>query len=320
MPASPRSLSLIAARGLAAGLILCAAGLVAQPLRFFAVGDLPYFASEEQPLADLLAAAAARRPPFLVHLGDIKRGSSPCTDASLTEIAALFRAQPVPVVYTPGDNEWTDCHRASAGGLDPLVRLKRVREIFFADPDVLRMADLGVTHQGPEYPEIAFFMRSGVMLVALHLVGSNNGFDRARPEAMAEAEARTAANHALLSRALVSARVQGARALVILFQANPLFERGRGPRGFRAIKDGLVALMAEFPGPVLVLHGDTHQFRQDRPLIDPETGKPFDRLLRVEVPGSPRVGGVWISVDPDAAEPFVAEPLYAEPLRDLGGG
>ena len=100
-------------------------------------------------------------------------------------------------------------------------------------------------------------------------------------------------------------------------QADPLFDRGRGPPGFRGFKDQLIALMDRFPGPVLVLHGDTHVFRHDRPLIDPKRGVPFERLVRVEVPGSPIVGGVWITVDPAAPEPFAAKAVYAASLDAL---
>ncbi len=300
-------------------LMLATTAIAADSLRFFAIGDLPYREAEVGPLRRLLASAIAERPPFIVHVGDIKAGSAPCTDANLQEIAALFREQPVPVVYTPGDNEWTDCHREAAGGLDPLVRLERVRQVFYEDPQVLRLAELGATQQGPRYPENFYFLRSRVMVVALHLVGSNNGFDRARPEAVAEFQARDAANRAFLERALSVSVERGAWALVILIQANPLFERGRGPPGFRGFKDDLIRLMGQFPGSVLLLHGDTHRFKHDRPLIDPATGSPFDRLVRVEVPGSPLVGGVWITVDPDAPEPFAAAPVYAASLDVLGG-
>jgi hypothetical protein len=290
----------------------------ATPLRFFAVGDLPYVASEREPLADLLAAAAARRPPFLVHVGDIKSGSALCTDENLRDIADLFRAQPVPMVYTPGDNEWTDCGRGAAGGLDPRERLARVREVFFGDPGVLRLAALRPISAGWPYPEIHAFRIGTSLVAALHVVGSNNGYDRDDPAALSEFSAREAANLTFLDRVSGLARAAGVRALVLIFQANPLFERsGPGPRGFRAFKERLVRLMGEFSGPVLVLHGDTHGFKHDRPLMDPDRGAPFPRLVRVEVPGSPRVGGVWITVDPDAPEPFAAEPVYALSLDAL---
>lgn len=292
----------------------------AEPLRFFAVGDLPYQESEVGPFSRLLSAAVAEGTPFIVHVGDIKAGSAPCTDANLLEIASLFRAQPVPVVYTPGDNEWTDCHRKGAGAVDPLERLTRVRQVFFDDPGVLRLDALGAVQQRPNYPENAYFLRSGVLFVALHVVGSKNGLERATPASVTEFQARDAANRAFLARGLGVAEERGARALVILVQANPLFERGRGPSGFRGFKDDLIGLMNEFPGPVLLVHGDTHRFRHDRPLIDPDTGKPFGRLVRVEVPGSPTVGGVWITVDPDAEEPFAAHPVYAVSLRSFEVG
>ena len=45
-------------------------------------------------------------------------------------------------MYTPGDNEWTDCHRPNNGAYDPLERLNTgVRETFFATPGVRWAAD-----------------------------------------------------------------------------------------------------------------------------------------------------------------------------------
>lgn len=288
------------------------------PLRFFAVGDLPYGASEVAPLRALLAAAAAQHPPFIVHVGDIKSGGSRCSDEQLLGIAALFRAVPVPLVYTPGDNEWTDCHRPTAGWLDPRARLERVREVFYRDPTVLRLDALGVTRAGKRFPEIYGFVLDRVLFVALHVVGSDNGRAPRDPAAMAEFTARDAANRALLGRMLASAPGRQARALVLMVQADPLFDRAQGSPGLRVFKDQLVALMGQFAGPVLLIHGDTHWYRHDHPLLDPVRGTPFQRFTRVEVPGSPIVGGVWITVDPPAAEPFRAEPVYATSLDSMG--
>jgi hypothetical protein len=33
--------------------------------------------------------------------------------------------------------------------------------------------------------------------------------------------------------------------------------------------------------------------------------------VRVEVPGAPQVGGVWIRVEPDSDQPFEVAPVYA---------
>ncbi|WP_295388149.1 hypothetical protein [uncultured Thiodictyon sp.] len=320
----PPRFSRVFVRALALASLLIAPAVLAQgaavsaaPLRFFALGDLPYGAPEIAPLKALLAAAAVQRPPFIVHVGDFKSGSSPCTDEELRDIAALFRAVPVPLVYTPGDNEWTDCHRAAAGGYDPRARLKRVREVFYGDPTVLRLAALGVTHAGPRFPEVYGFALDGVLFVALHVVGSDNGRNPAEPGAMAEFAAREAANQAFLTRMLDSAPGRAARALVLMVQADPLFDRGRGPPGLRGFKDRLIALMGQFSGPVLLIHGDTHWYRHDHPLLDPARGTPFERFTRVEVPGAPIVGGVWITVDPSALQPFHSDPVYATSLDSL---
>ncbi len=102
--------------------------------------------------------------------------------------------------------------------------------------------------------------------------------------------------------------------MVLMFQANPLFHQRQSPAGFGALHRGLVQLMADYPGPVLLLHGDTHSVKHDRPLIDPGTGESFNRFVRAEVPGSPVVGGLWISVDPDAGEAFGVEEVYPDAL------
>ncbi|NEV63949.1 hypothetical protein [Thiorhodococcus minor] len=287
----------------------------AEGLRFFAVGDLPYRDSEFSQLGLLFDEASVGGAPFLVHLGDIKSGSAPCTDAQLGRIAGLFRAQPLPVLYTPGDNEWTDCHRRRAGGLDPLERLARVRQVFFQDPSVLRLDRLGAVLEqdvgsARTYPEIFSFSRDGVMIVALHVVGSDNNYRARDRRALAEMRARDRANARLLARAGADAEARGLGAMVILMHADPLFERSRTTRGFAAILDALVDLMSAYSGRVLLIHGDTHRLRHDRPLRDRDTGARIDRFERAEVPGSPRVGGLWVSVDPGAVEPFEVAVLY----------
>ncbi|NKN33253.1 metallophosphoesterase [Marichromatium bheemlicum] len=297
-------------------LVLCLAPVAgATPWRVFAVGDLPYSASEFTALRALLAHASAAGSPFLIHVGDIKGGAQPCTDEQLGRVAGLFAAQPVPVVYTPGDNEWTDCHRFFAGGHDPLQRLAQVRARFFTqDPAVLRLDQLGAHVRWRGYPELYRFVYRRVMFVVLHVVGSHDGARRAKPRAQAESAARRAANRALLREAADAARTAGLDALVVVFHVDPLFERARAPRGLGWVREALGETLERFPGPVLLVHGDTHRLRHDRPLSGPEG----ERLVRVEVPGSPSIGGVWITIDPSAVEPFRVEPVWAQG-RDLDG-
>jgi len=292
---------------LALALVLGAEVQAAPALRFLAVGDIPYFPGEDLLLESFLAEELPRDAAFLVHVGDIKRGSAPCTEAALGRAAGIFRQQPVPVVFTPGDNEWTDCRLEAAGGYDPEERLALLRRLYYGDAQVLRLAELDVVTPDPAYPENYRFARAGVVFVTLHVVGSRNNLQRG---ASTEYEARSAANRRHLRAATAAAKAEGAKAMVLLFHANPGLEKTPAPPGYGPLHEDLRHLLREFPGPVLAIHGDTHRYRFDQPLRDPSTGAPEPRFTRLEVPGSPVVGAVWVSIDPEAPEPFTVRLTY----------
>lgn len=297
MQINPRRLAQI----LALTLLVIAGPAPAEPLRFFALGDTPYSEGEFLQLEGLLAEVGEARPAFLIHVGDIKSGRSACTDAYTARIAALFRSVPVPVAYTPGDNEWTDCWRA---GGEPGERLAALRRDFYGDPSVLRLHELGAVHPDSTYPENYFFLSGGAMFAAVHAVGSENGLEHKGQGAAVEWKARSAANRVLLEKAVEAARAAGAGALVVFFQADPSFERSAASAGFAPLLDDLAWLLRAFAGPILVIHGDSHRYTLDQPFKDPETGRPESRLTRLEVPGSPLVAGVWVTYEPTEAEPF----------------
>ncbi|HET7720400.1 MAG TPA: metallophosphoesterase, partial [Acidimicrobiales bacterium] len=164
--------------GLAAAIALaaCSSGGAGTPalapdrFQFAVIGDYPY-APEDAPKFDrLIDAINAEAPALVLHLGDIANVA--CTDAALnTSLAALGRFA-MPVVYTPGDNEWTDCQGA---GADPLERLGRVRQLFFPTDASLGRRTLTVTRPSAESPENSRFFAGDVTFVAVHQVGSSNG-------------------------------------------------------------------------------------------------------------------------------------------------
>jgi hypothetical protein len=201
--------------------------LLADGFLFIAGGDVPYSPADAITYRMQLEAVRALKPRFLVHVGDIKDGGSPCTDLKFEEIRELFRSQPVPMVYTPGDNEWTDCHRPKSGAYDPLERLGRLRALFFGDPAILRLAELGVEVPDPAYPEQYRFTQGGVLFATLHVVGSHNNRRKDDPQAMAESKARTKAMVKHLRQTFDLARQRNASGLVFMFQADPLFERAK---------------------------------------------------------------------------------------------
>jgi hypothetical protein len=286
-------------------------------VRFFAFGDLPYSAAEDEMLAALLADVSKEGPEFLVHVGDLKSGASPCTERALGRMATLFKEQTVPVVYTPGDNEWTDCHRWKAGGYDPLERLAVLRPLYYGEDDVLRLSELRVSRENASYPENYWFIVDGVFFATVHVVGSHNNLTPGNTAALDEAMTRSRSNRQHLQAAVEAANAVDASAFVLLFHANPGFEMPVPPRGFGRFSEDLAALLRNYSGPVLAIHGDTHTYRYDHPLRDPETGQAMQRFTRLEVPGSPVVGGVWVSVARGAAEPFSVEPTYPDSREQL---
>ncbi|MEZ5703076.1 MAG: hypothetical protein R3E42_15695 [Burkholderiaceae bacterium] len=85
---------------------------------------------------------------FSIYDGDIKDGSSQCTDNVYTDAMAMFSNLKMPAVYVPGDNEWTDCHRTNNGGYNGLERLSHLRQVMFTKPDSFGQRTMKLDHQG----------------------------------------------------------------------------------------------------------------------------------------------------------------------------
>src|SRR6478735_11938111 len=85
-------------------------------------GDAPYgttptdTSETDATPAFIRAVNADKAVSTVLHVGDIHSGSQYCTQAYDEQIAELWTAFADPMVYTPGDNEWTDCHKKKEGG------------------------------------------------------------------------------------------------------------------------------------------------------------------------------------------------------------
>ena len=183
----------------------------AKRLTLAVIGDVPYGTEQEASFSELIGAVNDDpKVRITAHVGDIKSGSTTCSDERFAAVTGAFATFEDPVVYTPGDNEWTDCHRANSGSYDPLERLDALRDVFFADPgSTLRRRNMRVDAQ-QSLPENAAWQESRVVFATLHVVGSNNGLApwsglgqrTPTPEQLAEVEARTAATPCLDRRHL----------------------------------------------------------------------------------------------------------------------
>jgi hypothetical protein len=289
-------------------------GRGAAPFAVAVMGDAPYREDEEARVRRLIDDVNREDMAWVVHIGDIGRFS--CSDSLIQARFQLFQRFRHPFVYTPGDNEWTDCHQGMRGGFVPLERLARLREVFFPDPSSSTGGRrLSVTSQSrdstyAEFVENAAWMEGGVAFMTLHVVGSRNGLapfgTRTAADDAAQAR-REAAALEWLRAGFARARQSGSRAVVLAMHADPAFEAPAGAdarQGFEPLLAALTEEVQRFEGPVLLIHGDTHIFRVDNPLMNPETGQPFANFTRIEVFGSPFVGWVEVTVDPSGRGPL----------------
>ncbi|HSA90532.1 MAG TPA: hypothetical protein VLF42_11600 [Burkholderiales bacterium] len=196
----------------------------------------------------------------MVHLGDIGSSAQACADAWLLERKRQFARIRHRFILLPGDNEWSNCR-------DPLARLRRWREIFCDKPG--------------EFCEHRRWEAGGWVFVTLNVPGHDNNVRHP------EHKPRMQAVLSWLEEAAAVAETRSG--LVVLMQANPFLALPRD--GFASLRQSLERLAAKSPGKVVLVHGDTHLYRQDEPLPG---------LRRIEVWGSPIVSWIRASVSPGA--------------------
>ncbi len=275
------------------------------------IGDSPYGPDQFFEFPDLVADVNADPDVSLVlHLGDIKSGSTRCDDSYFAQIRGYFDDLEDPLVYTPGDNEWTDCHRANNGAYNPYERLEKIRELFFPQPWLsLGQHKQLLTPQGlspalGEFVENSMWLRDRIAFATLHVVGSNNGLapwtgsTAPNAEQVAEVGRRINSTLAWVDAAFVLARASGASGVVLAMQADTFFGSNEQLEGFAAILERIQTRAAAFRKPVLLLQGDTHVFTVDKPLA----GAP--NVTRIVVQGETASEWLELTLDPNSPGVF----------------
>jgi hypothetical protein len=191
------------------------------------------------------------------------------------------------------------------GAYNPLERLDRLRQVFFAEPGrTLGQKQLNVEAQAG-FPENVVYHRAEVTFVAANVPGSDNGLQpwsglgntEPTPEQVEAVADRTAADIAILHRAFDEARERGDRGVVVMQQADmfdPTYVPTWGDIGaFQPWVQAIVDESSHFDGPVYLLNGDSHVYNADQPLA---SGSPWlttygvhgsaDNLTRITVDGS----------------------------------
>jgi hypothetical protein len=249
------------------------------------------------------AVNADKKVKLVLFAGDIHSGKQPCTFAYDTSIYDLWSQFRDPLVYTPGDNEWADCHKSGEGGnvvvngtyIDyangsPVANLGLVRQIFFSKPGQV----LGGDHKkvlsqaqaydpahptDAEYVENVMWEQAGVLFVSVNIPGgSNNDADpwygaAVTGEQLQEAAERTAADLRWLDAAFAQATADQVAGVVILTQAD-MWDLDKKQVtdahlvNYEPIINEIAAKTTAFGGSVLLFNGDSHLFRSDNPLVN----------------------------------------------------
>ena len=307
-------------------------------VEFALIGDMPYDARHEKEFAQVMNGIDEADLAFVVHNGDFwwdgaewteeAGGFPPCGDQTFQNRLGLAQSSRHPFVFVAGDNEWADCHRAKPRPYDPFERLAKLRQMFFAGDQSLGRRTMRLTRQSedsshPKFRENVRWTLGGVLFVTLHVIGSNNNLGRT-PAMDADDSERHAANLAWMEEAFDLATRSGNRAIMIIAQANPRFENSWPPvmqqrymlagLGFKSPEtrratgfDGFLAALEKatvaFGKPVVYVHGDSHLFRIDKPLVGSRSRRIIENFTRVETFGHPYAHWVRGIIDP--ADPNV---------------
>lgn len=290
--------------------LMLAAAPVAADLRVIAMGDMPYGPpAKTYPLFEaLIGEINDAKPDLVIHVGDIRGGRSTCEDAILDQQRVYMDQIAAPVIYTPGDNEWTDCHRNSLGDFKPLERLAHIRETFFDEPGrSLGAKPVNLFHQGHEgFPENTRLRMDDILIFTLHVVGSDDGESREGGVSKKAHKARRRANLAWLEESFALAG--DAKAVIVAMHADMFRGEGfrkkkqkwKGGSPYEQIGEALADAAKAFGRPVLLLYGDGHDYTVSSPL-----SKKVPNLGAIEVYGADRMHAVQITLEGGAPKMFI---------------
>jgi hypothetical protein len=309
-------------------------------------GDFPYSDMQAKTgVPNLIADMNSQDLQFSVHDGDLKAGNgivgsvTPTTCQSAVQPSiysqglGYFDSLEQPAIFTPGDNDWTDCDRTTNGGFNSLERLQYERGVFFSTdmslgqkPMKLEVQStplcLGTTSASgtPTFStpcsENRRWTFHDVTYATLNVQGTCNNLcssgagdnpptdpDPSKVPAarLDEYKARESADEQWLQDTFDEAKAQGSAAVMIIWQADPGFDTSgyqgapkRDPKtlvetdglpdGFHDILSKLRTLTIAFENPVVLVHGDSHYFMVDKPLLDAQ-GRQVENFTRVETFG-----------------------------------
>ncbi|HET9736001.1 MAG TPA: hypothetical protein VFP62_12085 [Burkholderiales bacterium] len=236
---------------------------------FGVLGDTPYSQNEVRKLDELIGRINEQKLAFVVHVGDLGTSARDqgCSDAWLEARKRQFATIRHPFVLLPGDNEWSDCANHK---LDPQARLAQWRKLFCTPTLNLTL------ERQPGYCENVRWHVEG-----LHFIGLNVPGRGANPAP----DAHMAAVFEWLDESLAQAESKRAQRIFVFLHADPHFERAAPGDGYARLRAVLATHATWFKGRLVLVHGDSHVYRDDEPVPG---------LRRLQMWGAPLVS--WLRI------------------------
>jgi len=222
-------------------------------LIFSIMGDVPRNAREDTILQkQIIAHNKYSDSEFMVHLGDIKSGSTPCDEKIYIKVANYLKALYIPTFIVPGDNEWNDCTDPQAAWIFWIKHFTEFEKNWKNHPKVDRQQNR---------KENFAWIYKDVLLIGINLVGG-----RIHDQ---EEWNRMLRNGAVWIKKQYEQKGEKVNASVIFAQANPNETHELFVTQFRKH-------VRNFKKPVLFIHGDGHRWLHDDPWLE-------SNMIRVQV-------------------------------------
>jgi hypothetical protein len=263
------------------------------PVRFDVAffGDVPYSSSAITKYNAMISDINGQGVAFSSHVGDIgPNASATCTNETVDRETDRLDTFSQPLVYAPGDNEWTDC----GGEAVQLSRLVYLRQRVFrtTGTESRGRTTMALEAQGTRgYPENTRWQRGPVTFATLHIVGSSDN------AGAAEQGPRRQATIDWLRETFTKARARGDKGVVLIAQKDPNLN-STVSSAYKSMNDAVKQEVAGFGGQVLFVSGDHHTYT----LVNSVAGLSNFRWVRVE--GDSLVSYVRVRIDTSTSSLF----------------
>lgn len=244
-----------------------------QPIVFTVIGDVPYGESQITGLKEKIDLHNnTSNSEFVVHVGDIKSGQTPCNENTYEEVASMLSEFATPTFVILGDNEYNDCD-------DPL-EARAFWDTYFLGFNSKWSFGSSVNTQSKREENWAF-IREKVLFIGLNIVGSTVHDKQ-------EWDNRLDDNVAWLTEQYETHGTD-AEVIILFGHANMV---DFGDLKFEVMTTAMAQVAQDYQKPILYIHGDGHKWIDDNPWDN-------SNLRRIQIDGG--VKFVQVTIDPNTS-------------------